>query len=70
MLHLLNWQIFCLLWSRGSGQDGVTSLAEDSDLSEGEVLRMSSALPTMWLGAQNGWWAGQRSLEGAISAAA
>uniref|UniRef100_A0A671V033 Sperm associated antigen 9a n=1 Tax=Sparus aurata TaxID=8175 RepID=A0A671V033_SPAAU len=39
---------------RGSGQDGVTSLAEDSDLSEGEVLRMSSALPTMWLGAQNG----------------
>ncbi|XP_073349901.1 sperm associated antigen 9a isoform X5 [Pagrus major] len=39
---------------RGSGQDGVTSLPEDSDLSEGEVLRMSSALPTMWLGAQNG----------------
>ncbi|GAA6229604.1 sperm associated antigen 9a isoform X1 [Lates japonicus] len=39
---------------RGSGQDGVTSLAEDSDPSEGEVLRMSSALPTMWLGAQNG----------------
>uniref|UniRef100_A0A3Q0QRT8 C-Jun-amino-terminal kinase-interacting protein 4 n=1 Tax=Amphilophus citrinellus TaxID=61819 RepID=A0A3Q0QRT8_AMPCI len=39
---------------RGSGLDGVTSLAEDSDPSEGEVLRMSSALPTMWLGAQNG----------------
>ncbi|XP_071330033.1 sperm associated antigen 9a isoform X7 [Trachinotus anak] len=39
---------------RGSGQDGVTSLPEDSDPSEGEVLRMSSALPTMWLGAQNG----------------
>ncbi|XP_069576908.1 sperm associated antigen 9a isoform X3 [Brachyistius frenatus] len=39
---------------RGSGQDGVTSLPEDSDLSEGEVMRMSSALPTMWLGAQNG----------------
>uniref|UniRef100_A0A8C4ITQ5 C-Jun-amino-terminal kinase-interacting protein 4 n=1 Tax=Dicentrarchus labrax TaxID=13489 RepID=A0A8C4ITQ5_DICLA len=39
---------------RGSGQDGVTSLPDDSDPSEGEVLRMSSALPTMWLGAQNG----------------
>ncbi|XP_044036356.1 sperm associated antigen 9a isoform X9 [Siniperca chuatsi] len=38
----------------GCGQDGVTSLPEDSDQSEGEVLRMSSALPTMWLGAQNG----------------
>uniref|UniRef100_A0A8C4ITD6 C-Jun-amino-terminal kinase-interacting protein 4 n=1 Tax=Dicentrarchus labrax TaxID=13489 RepID=A0A8C4ITD6_DICLA len=34
--------------------DGVTSLPDDSDPSEGEVLRMSSALPTMWLGAQNG----------------
>uniref|UniRef100_A0A3B4G4A5 C-Jun-amino-terminal kinase-interacting protein 4 n=1 Tax=Pundamilia nyererei TaxID=303518 RepID=A0A3B4G4A5_9CICH len=39
---------------RGSRQDGVTSLAEDWDPSEIEVLRMSSALPTMWLGAQNG----------------
>ncbi|XP_035510601.1 sperm associated antigen 9a isoform X3 [Morone saxatilis] len=39
---------------RCSGQDGVTSLPDDSDPSEGEVLRMSSALPTMWLGAQNG----------------
>lgn len=41
---------------RGPGQDVATSLPEDSsDPSEGEVLRMSSALPTMWLGAQNGW---------------
>ncbi|XP_054861068.1 sperm associated antigen 9a isoform X3 [Amphiprion ocellaris] len=39
---------------RGSGQDGEASLPEDSDPSEGEALRMSSALPTMWLGAQNG----------------
>lgn len=39
---------------RGPGQDGASSLPEDSDTSEGEVLRMSSALPTMWLGAQNG----------------
>ncbi|XP_008299006.1 sperm associated antigen 9a [Stegastes partitus] len=39
---------------RGSGQDGEPSLPEDSDPSDGEVLRMSSALPTMWLGAQNG----------------
>ncbi|KAM4598180.1 sperm associated antigen 9a [Polymixia lowei] len=39
---------------RGSDQDGTSSLPEDRDPSEGEVLRMSSALPTMWLGAQNG----------------
>ncbi|XP_078140598.1 sperm associated antigen 9a isoform X5 [Centroberyx gerrardi] len=39
---------------RGSDQDGVASFPEDRDPSEGEVLRMSSALPTMWLGAQNG----------------
>ncbi|XP_047199786.1 sperm associated antigen 9a isoform X7 [Hippoglossus stenolepis] len=39
---------------RGTGQDGVDSLPPDSDPSEGDVLRMSSALPTMWLGAQNG----------------
>ncbi|KAM7386725.1 hypothetical protein PAMA_009377 [Pampus argenteus] len=36
------------------GPDGMTSLPEDSDPSESELLRMSSALPTMWLGAQNG----------------
>ncbi|KAM7372121.1 hypothetical protein PAMP_009314 [Pampus punctatissimus] len=39
---------------RSCGPDGVTSLPEDSDPSEGELMRMSSALPTMWLGAQNG----------------
>lgn len=30
--------------------DGKTNLAKE------ETQRMSSALPTMWLGAQNGWW--------------
>ncbi|XP_037544862.1 sperm associated antigen 9a [Nematolebias whitei] len=39
---------------RGSGQDGGSSLSEDVETSEGEVLRTSSALPTIWLGAQNG----------------
>ncbi|KAM3863459.1 sperm associated antigen 9a [Diretmus argenteus] len=39
---------------RCSDQDGVASQPEDRDPSEGDVLRMSSALPTMWLGAQNG----------------
>uniref|UniRef100_A0A3Q4APS2 C-Jun-amino-terminal kinase-interacting protein 4 n=1 Tax=Mola mola TaxID=94237 RepID=A0A3Q4APS2_MOLML len=35
--------------------DVVTSLPDNSsDQCEGEVLKMSSALPTMWLGAQNG----------------
>lgn len=43
-----------VLSHRGLG-DGVTSLPEPSEGPEGEVLRMSSALPTMWLGAQNGW---------------
>ncbi|XP_029692725.1 C-Jun-amino-terminal kinase-interacting protein 4-like isoform X6 [Takifugu rubripes] len=36
-------------------QDVVTSLPEDSkEPPEGEIQKMSSALPTMWLGAQNG----------------
>ncbi|MEQ2316805.1 C-Jun-amino-terminal kinase-interacting protein 4, partial [Ameca splendens] len=39
---------------RGLGQDGEPSLPEVIDTSDSEVLRMSSALPTMWLGAQNG----------------
>ncbi|XP_062422120.1 sperm associated antigen 9a isoform X6 [Pungitius pungitius] len=39
---------------RGCGYDGETSFPENPDPSDGEVLRMSSALPTMWLGAQNG----------------
>ncbi|XP_054462928.1 sperm associated antigen 9a isoform X2 [Anoplopoma fimbria] len=39
---------------RGCRHDGEISFPEDSDPSDGEVLRMSSALPTMWLGAQNG----------------
>ncbi|XP_056143485.1 sperm associated antigen 9a isoform X2 [Lampris incognitus] len=39
---------------RDSGQDGTASLPDERDLPEGEVLRMSSVLPTMWLGAQNG----------------
>uniref|UniRef100_A0A3Q2ZDE0 C-Jun-amino-terminal kinase-interacting protein 4 n=1 Tax=Kryptolebias marmoratus TaxID=37003 RepID=A0A3Q2ZDE0_KRYMA len=38
----------------GSGQDGGAGQSEDGESSESEVLRMSSALPTMWLGAQNG----------------
>ncbi|CAJ1076727.1 sperm associated antigen 9a isoform X1 [Xyrichtys novacula] len=41
--------------THSSGPDGVSSpQTADSDPSEVEVLRMSSALPTMWLGAQNG----------------
>uniref|UniRef100_A0AAQ6A6K0 C-Jun-amino-terminal kinase-interacting protein 4 n=1 Tax=Amphiprion ocellaris TaxID=80972 RepID=A0AAQ6A6K0_AMPOC len=38
----------------GPTDSSPASLPEDSDPSEGEALRMSSALPTMWLGAQNG----------------
>uniref|UniRef100_A0A673AN15 C-Jun-amino-terminal kinase-interacting protein 4 n=1 Tax=Sphaeramia orbicularis TaxID=375764 RepID=A0A673AN15_9TELE len=54
-MDLKDWCLLdCLLSCRGSGLDGATSLTEDSETSEGEVLRMSSALPTMWLGAQNG----------------
>ncbi|XP_013867939.1 C-Jun-amino-terminal kinase-interacting protein 4 isoform X8 [Austrofundulus limnaeus] len=40
---------------RGSGQDSSgASQSEDTEASEGDVPRTSSALPTMWLGAQNG----------------
>ncbi|XP_021163773.2 sperm associated antigen 9a isoform X7 [Fundulus heteroclitus] len=39
---------------RSSGQDGEPCRPEVTDTSDSEVLRMSSALPTMWLGAQNG----------------
>uniref|UniRef100_A0A667YUD4 C-Jun-amino-terminal kinase-interacting protein 4 n=1 Tax=Myripristis murdjan TaxID=586833 RepID=A0A667YUD4_9TELE len=46
--------VFFFFICRSSDQDGEVSLPEDRDPSEGEVLRMSSALPTMWLGAQNG----------------
>uniref|UniRef100_A0A3B5MM27 Sperm associated antigen 9a n=1 Tax=Xiphophorus couchianus TaxID=32473 RepID=A0A3B5MM27_9TELE len=35
-------------------EDGEPSLPEAMETSDSEVLRMSSALPTMWLGAQNG----------------
>ncbi|XP_072298564.1 sperm associated antigen 9a isoform X2 [Eucyclogobius newberryi] len=40
--------------AHGDSGSEVTSLPEPSEAADGEVLRMSSALPTMWLGAQNG----------------
>lgn len=38
-------------------KDGVSSNlnAEEQDLMREEAQKMSSVLPTMWLGAQNGW---------------
>lgn len=38
-------------------KDGVSSnpSAEEQDLMIEEAQKMSSVLPTMWLGAQNGW---------------
>ncbi|XP_030629108.1 C-Jun-amino-terminal kinase-interacting protein 4 [Chanos chanos] len=35
-------------------KDGVSSVPEDQDLMREEASKMSSVLPTMWLGAQNG----------------
>ncbi|KAJ8413716.1 hypothetical protein AAFF_G00082230 [Aldrovandia affinis] len=35
-------------------KDGVTSLPDEQDLMREEAHKMSSVLPTMWLGAQNG----------------
>ncbi|XP_036399735.1 C-Jun-amino-terminal kinase-interacting protein 4 isoform X5 [Megalops cyprinoides] len=35
-------------------KDGVTSLPDEQDLMREEAQKMSSVLPTMWLGAQNG----------------
>ncbi len=37
-------------------KDGVSSMPEEQDLMREEASKMSSVLPTMWLGAQNGWW--------------
>ncbi|KAM6957775.1 sperm associated antigen 9a [Aplochiton taeniatus] len=39
---------------RGLDQDGLSSMPEEREVAGEEVVRMSSALPTMWLGAQNG----------------
>ncbi|KAI2658828.1 C-Jun-amino-terminal kinase-interacting protein 4 [Labeo rohita] len=36
-------------------KDGVSSMPEEQDLMREEASKMSSVLPTMWLGAQNGW---------------
>lgn len=36
-------------------RDGKVSAGGKVDLAKEETQRMSSALPTMWLGAQNGW---------------
>lgn len=39
-------------------KDGVSSnpsAEEEQDLMREEAQKMSSVLPTMWLGAQNGW---------------
>lgn len=42
---------------RESDQDrhDTASAGEKTNLEEEETQRMSSALPTMWLGAQDGW---------------
>ncbi|MGH0139871.1 UNVERIFIED_CONTAM: hypothetical protein FKN15_072125 [Acipenser sinensis] len=36
-------------------KDDVSALPDEQDLVREEAQKMSSALPTMWLGAQNGW---------------
>lgn len=38
-------------------KDGVSSnpTVEEQDLMREEAQKMSSVLPTMWLGSQNGW---------------
>lgn len=37
-------------------RDDTASAGGKTNLAKEEIQRMSSALPTMWLGAQNGWW--------------
>lgn len=36
-------------------KDGVSLIPGEQDLMREEATKMSSVLPTMWLGAQNGW---------------
>lgn len=49
-----------VLWCSDLPKDGVSSSlsTEGQDLMREEAQKMSSVLPTMWLGAQNGWWVG------------
>lgn len=36
-------------------KDGISSTDHCSDAVKAEVLRLSTVLPTMWIGTQNGW---------------
>lgn len=36
-------------------KDQISVLPNEQDLAREEAQKMSSLLPTMWLGAQNGW---------------
>lgn len=53
-------QISCLLPYLSSNdsdayKDQISVLPNEQDLVREEAQKMSSLLPTMWLGAQNGW---------------
>lgn len=53
-------QIFflCLTFSSNDSdayKDQISVLQNEQDLMREEAQKMSSLLPTMWLGAQNGW---------------
>lgn len=39
----------------GQERDGAVSPGSEQDQTREDTQRMSSKLPTMWLGAQNGW---------------
>lgn len=51
------WCVFVMSRESDLLKDGVSSnpSAEEQDLMREEAQKMSSVLPTMWLGAQNGW---------------
>lgn len=59
MIHSDGLEVLNTLMCRDSDllKDGVSAsvTAEDQDLMREEAQKMSSVLPTMWMGAQNGW---------------
>lgn len=48
--------VFCFIFSTESElYKDIAVLPNEQDLVREEAQKMSSLLPTMWLGAQNGW---------------
>lgn len=54
-IQLLESESVCYSRESDLYKDGVSALPMEQDLMREEAEKMSSVLPTMWLGAQSGW---------------